>query len=239
VFLTEEYYFSTTSAAPVILDCGANIGLTSLYLMSCYPDARITAFEPHPVTYATLCHNIERNHLANVTPVNAALTAKGDVATIYDHASTPGDVCASTNTAIHDRRMRASQDRVQFGATKVRAVRLSEYIQGDVDLLKLDIEGAELDVLLEAEQSLHHVRQMLIEWHHAPGTTSLASFLALLERQGFHYTLRGVLSPPLSNRVDDIATLLVYAAKPAVLRRAPPTHNACDALEEGPTVSSQ
>jgi|GEM_PF-2911462 len=50
VFLLGDYSVACDRASPVILDCGANIGITSLYTKERYPHARITAFEPSEKT---------------------------------------------------------------------------------------------------------------------------------------------------------------------------------------------
>src|SRR4249919_2214160 len=48
VFAQREYWFTTSNRHPVILDCGGNIGMTTLFFKAIYPDARIDVFEPAP-----------------------------------------------------------------------------------------------------------------------------------------------------------------------------------------------
>lgn len=54
IFIRGEYFFETEKTAPVILDCGANIGLATLFFKRIYPKARITCGEADPTTD---CHN--------------------------------------------------------------------------------------------------------------------------------------------------------------------------------------
>jgi hypothetical protein len=76
---------------------------------------------------------------------------------------------------------------------KVTSASLSRLIDGPVDFLKMDIEGAELRVLrdLEVHRKLHLVREMVIEYHHhiEPAADHLSEVLQLLERSGFGYQL--------------------------------------------------
>ena len=46
IFIKQEYYFNTANPAPVILDCGSNIGMAALYFKFLYPEAIIQCFEP-------------------------------------------------------------------------------------------------------------------------------------------------------------------------------------------------
>ncbi|WP_144033539.1 hypothetical protein [Sphingomonas guangdongensis] len=48
IFLEEIYRFVTRSTAPVIIDCGANTGVSVAYFKRTYPDASITAVEADP-----------------------------------------------------------------------------------------------------------------------------------------------------------------------------------------------
>ena len=54
IFRREQYRFETDAPAPFIVDCGANIGMATLYFKSLYPDATVLAFEPDPAAFACL-----------------------------------------------------------------------------------------------------------------------------------------------------------------------------------------
>ena len=67
---------------------------------------------------------------------------------------------------------------------------LSDYLDEPVDLLKMNIEGAEWDVLRAAAPKLHNVRQMVIEYHGFPECgQKLHDILALLDECGFRYLI--------------------------------------------------
>ena len=57
VFETEIYKFNTNSSSPLIIDCGANMGVSVLFFSKNYPNAKIYAFEPD----STVLPFIEKN----------------------------------------------------------------------------------------------------------------------------------------------------------------------------------
>jgi Methyltransferase FkbM domain len=96
------------------------------------------------------------------------------------------DVCGS----LVDGRAGTSTE----GLETVQGVLLSEYIDGEIDFLKMDIEGAEVNVLREvaAAGKLELIRRLVIEYHHHidPMADRLSEVLGLLERHGFSYQLK-------------------------------------------------
>ena len=74
IFVNEEYQFKNTNGKPVIIDCGANIGMSVLYFKRCHPKATIIAIEPNPTTYSLLDKNVKSFELKNGTLHNFALT---------------------------------------------------------------------------------------------------------------------------------------------------------------------
>jgi hypothetical protein len=88
---------------------------------------------------------------------------------------------------------------------KVPACRLSNFIHGTVDFLKLDVEGAEHKVLHDLVQTgkIDFIRQMVIEYHHRLGQhkSCLAEFLTMLEQAGFEYQVRAEVYPVSSRDV--------------------------------------
>jgi hypothetical protein len=156
--------------------------------------------------------------------VNAAVTgAEVDAINMYADPTVLGDVKATTLQPIAINRQRVVQE------FQVPAVRLSQYIKikKHVDLLKLDIEGAELEVLEEISPHLDCVDQLYIESHYDPtrGESSFSRLVGLLERHGFRCLVRSYLPSPMSKFQDKYHTLLVHAYLPkaeAGLRNAYP-----------------
>ncbi|MBZ5504324.1 MAG: FkbM family methyltransferase [Acidobacteriia bacterium] len=202
IFARECYRFTSKKNDPVILDCGANIGMATLYFKWLYPAAQITAFEPDPATFKALQNNISSNRLPGVVAHNIALG--GQDTEISFHVPEAGSLMMS-----------AVPSRVQGETLQVPCRRLSTFITGEVDLLKLDIEGMEGPVVDELADSgkLSLVREFVIEIHHnLPNSpTSLTGVLRKLEQAGFHYQIINVHAA--SSDINSFQDVLVHAIK--------------------------
>jgi FkbM family methyltransferase len=198
VVLSGHYAVDLGIPGPRIIDCGANIGLSVLYFHHRYPGARITAFEPAPGAFQNLKHN----------------TAG------IDHLRLE---CAAVGGRDSKMEMWIEDDSMHAGAyhregvtqrAMVPVKRLSPYIDQPVDLLKLDVEGAESDVLheLEASRALGNVKAMVVEFHHNLGPPHLGAVLSLLERAGFGYQLATQPNSPIKP-VDDFEDIHIYARR--------------------------
>lgn len=186
-FVRQHYYFESKSETPVIMDCGANIGMASLYFKWLYPKSRVIAFEPDPVTHEMLVTNIERNRL-DIETHNCALWDENLQLDFYVDDRQPGSPLMSVySDRIHGRRI------------AVPARCLSDFIDRTVDFVKIDVEGAEHRILqnLLDTKKVDAIRQMVIEYHHRLGDrkSDLSRFLALLETAGFEYQIHGALYP--------------------------------------------
>ena len=101
LFVRQCYYFRSENDSPTILDCGANIGMASVYFQWLYPKSKIQAFEPDPQTFLLLEHNIARNRL-NVEPHNCALWNEDAELDFFVDLRKPGSLSMSTNRSRLD-----------------------------------------------------------------------------------------------------------------------------------------
>ncbi len=178
IFVERTLAFTSASPAPRILDCGANVGLASLFFLRMYPRARITAFEADPALFAMLNTNLQANGARAVEARHAAVwTSTGSLTFQCEGsdsgmiASLPGAI-AGTSTAVPSLRLRDVID------------------EGPIDLLKLDIEGAEDAVLADCEPVLHRVNAIVMDLHEFdPSVRQAPRVLALLARAGFSYAV--------------------------------------------------
>lgn len=169
--MRQEYHVSGDEN--VIVDVGANIGAFSIYAASRAARARVVALEPHPTNYAALCVNIDLNELQD--RVQSYALALSD---IVEHR------------CLDDFRPGPAHQLLPRGAWDgicVECVTLEKLIEtqglSQIDLLKLDIEGAEHEVLLTtSREALSRVRRIAMEYHAAGPKHTLFSFL---ERSGF------------------------------------------------------
>jgi FkbM family methyltransferase len=123
------------------VDAGASIGFVTV--RAARRAERVVAVEPHPVRFAYLERNVNLNGLTNVTCVNCALGSARGTVTMFDLDPTlgPHPVDISTNPG------RGSRFDVD-----VRP--LDELVSEPVAMLKVDVEGAELEVLRGARNLL-------------------------------------------------------------------------------------
>jgi FkbM family methyltransferase len=179
IFIYQCYRFKCDHNAPVVIDCGSNIGFSALYFKTIYPNAQIVCFEPDRISFELMQINFKQNRLQDVTCYNLALTATAGTVNLYK-PSIPGSLGMSLiPTAESDVEM-------------VEAKNLSSYIQQNVDMVKIDVEGSEIQILSDLFETgkLGHIQQMVIEFHPTRTKSDLKSDLQALAAQGFDVTER-------------------------------------------------
>lgn len=160
IFVYREYKFSPKTKSPFIIDCGSHIGLSILYFKSIYPDSKIIGFEPNPENFQILQKNIKENKLSNVKVFNYALSDKESVTNLHVSFK-ENDPWTWGDTVIYN--MWGDKDNDK--KVSIKTVKLSKYIDKQVDLIKIDIEGSEQKVLEEIENKLHFVKEIVMEYH--------------------------------------------------------------------------
>ncbi|MCB9077208.1 MAG: FkbM family methyltransferase [Anaerolineaceae bacterium] len=188
IFILKEYFFQTDKPKPYVLDVGAHIGLATLYFKKLYPDAEIVAFEPNPKYFKLLQKNIRQNRLTDVQLHQAAVSQKEGEITFY-HTENNSGWDASVIESM------APIPNPQ--SITVQSVKLSHYINRTVDLLKIDIEGAETQVLEEIQPKLKYVNQINIEYHHSDKNhaNQIAKTINILHNQAYTLKIRQMLLP--------------------------------------------
>ncbi len=149
----------------VVFDVGAHIGSFSVAVNSRFPDAYVTAFEPHHDNFAYLQKNAPF-----ALCINKAISGSAGMVHLRDHE-------ASSSYAIGD------------SGIAVEAVTLGSYVAQvpHVDLLKVDVEGAEKDIFEHLESDmLVKVERVMMEIH-PPHKKEW--FVVLLEKAGFEVIL--------------------------------------------------
>jgi len=205
IFLKQVYLLQADSEKPFIIDAGSNIGMATLYFKSIYPRSEIICFEPGPETFALLKNNIALNSLKDVEPLNLAVMDKEGSIDFFMQPDRPG----SQGVGF-------MQDQGGLLARKieVKAMPLSNYISRPVDLLKLDVEGAEELVINELVKTnkLGMVKAMLIEYHlHFVDQGDLPGFLKTLSQAGFKWQVHTEIEPVTKKRKP--AGIMIYACK--------------------------
>jgi FkbM family methyltransferase len=127
----------------IVADVGANQGVYTLWLAQVATGGHIYAFEPDPDLFQSLENNVRANQLQNVSTIQAA-------------ASNRSGTLAFTTNGLNrgDNRIDAKAYR-ETNTQRVQAVTLDEIVSDRrLDLLKIDVQGFEIEVLLGAQKTL-------------------------------------------------------------------------------------
>jgi FkbM family methyltransferase len=174
IFLNGDYDVPYISSARTVVDLGANIGLFSYFASLKSPDAVIHAFEADPDTFAVLEKNLSAVQNNHFLPVN--LAAGSEAGTI--------DFYSSTVSGWSSRYPVLGAQEARH--IKVPSVRLSDYLREKgvtaVDVLKVDVEGAEYDILLgDSDLWKLDVRCLVAEIDKKPRSDERGTFAQMQE----------------------------------------------------------
>lgn len=151
IFRTKSYDPEIPGFNPTtIVDVGAHIGMASILFAIKYPKAKIIALEPEPSNFAGLIRNIAP--YKSITPIQAALWREDGEVYIGESDAHP----------------KGAFQIVENGTRRVRAITMDtlmrEFSISSIDLLKVDIEGAE-DEVFESCPWIKNVQVTAIELH--------------------------------------------------------------------------
>ena len=184
IFEREMYAFPSNSASPYIVDGGASIGLSILYFKRRYPASEIVAFEADPAIYGVLETNVRRFGLTDVRLVNRALWSEDTEVAFAVEGADAGRIWNGNGDPIGP-------------IIQISTTRLRPYLERPVDFLKLDIEGAETEVLVDCADLLGHVRSVFVEYHSfVQEQQRLDEVLAVLRNAGFRVQIETVKKSP-------------------------------------------
>ena len=174
VFL-QRVYAAGPRDPNLIVDLGANIGLSTIFFLRAFPNARVIAVEPDPANFAMLQANLRSNGFEDrCEAVRAFAGAERGFAEIED----PG------NGAWGMRKGRRAN-------SGIPVLPLSDLISGDRVMVKCDVEGSERELFSNVRDWEDRVEFIFLELH--AEFLSTEEFLRCLETSSFRWTIRGEL----------------------------------------------
>ncbi len=187
--------------AETAIDVGANIGyVTGLMAARSGPEGRVLAFEPHPRLFAELVSNISswRGHRNSpIRPFEVALSSQSGLGFLYEGEN------FQTNCGTS----RVTQE---CSKIEIRTARLDDICadSGPIGMLKVDVEGHELEVLLGGEKLLRAkaIRDIVFEQHARSFNSPVPTLLAELGYAIFALT-RSLTGPSLAAEGERYATV--------------------------------
>ena len=175
IFVKQYYMFETISNSPIIYDCGANVGTSCIFFNKYFPHARIKAFEADASIAEILKNNLRSNSINNVEVFSKAIWINKDGIQFGAEGADSGSIYSNTNK------------------TKVESIRLKELLdkEAKIDFLKMDIEGAEVEVIEDCGASLKKADNIFIEYHSfINAKQNLDKILKVLTLNDFRYFIK-------------------------------------------------
>jgi len=163
----------------LILDVGAGVGDWAVFAASKFPGAKIVAIEPNPDQYRLLQLNIKLNQVKNIIAYNLAVGTKKNY-----YLSVP-------SSSVHASTMKIDKPGKRM---TVAGRRLDSFIAGPVDLVKIDCEGAEIDILKSiSAEKMKLIGRFLIEYHNQIIADEDKKILILLKK--YRYRTKQIKNP--------------------------------------------
>lgn len=161
-----------------IVDLGANVGYFSVFAAARFPLCNILSVEPFPANVAALRENVKRNHIRNCQIIEAAID--GQKRKVVFGSADINDP-HPTNARIVSGVATDGRHFIECETTTLDSL-VHDHINGNIALLKIDIEGSEYDVLYNtADTTFKRIERIAIETEDLDKdrrhTQALSSFL--------------------------------------------------------------
>jgi FkbM family methyltransferase len=210
-----------TNKSPVIFDIGAHHGESVKYLKDLFPKSAIYSFEPDPDSFKVLSSKL----IEGVSYYNQALSNNEGTATFFrnkiSHTNSLFKVNLNSKDSIGIRNAKVSEDKKYLSEFNsefhVNTTTLDSFTKRHsieiVDILKLDVQGAECRVLSGGQSSLKKTKVIVLEisfFDYYEHQTSFLDVELLLSPLGYKlYSISEISNNPMNGRTDWVETVYV------------------------------
>lgn len=175
LFIEETYKFNAKTATPRIIDCGSNTGLSVIYFKKLFPKSKITAFEPDTNIFELLKENLNTFGYDDIELINKAVWNENGTIKFLASGGVGGRISEDKNEKT----------------IAMPTFRLKDLLNEKIDFLKIDIEGAEFDVIKDCASNLKNVENLFIEYHSLEkNEQKLDEILKIMKDSGFKYYIK-------------------------------------------------
>lgn len=177
--------------APKVLDLGGNVGLFGVYVLGRWPHAKVESFEPDPVNHQMLARTIERNGLGERWRAHERAIANRDGRLSF----VSGLFAESQLSEVADPAAKGAGAAALTEGREI-TVEAADLFERDleVELLKIDVEGAEWPILTDPRlPALAAATVLVLEWHASgcPDPDPRSAAIAALRAAGFEQIEEG------------------------------------------------
>jgi len=181
IFLRQDYNINLGFTPKTIIDCGANIGLGIVYFKNKYPDAKVVAIEPESGNFELIKKNTEK--FKDIHPVKAGVWNRTTNLEII-----PGKDNGNWSFSVKE----TDHPNEKTIPSVCIADLMKQHGINEIDLLKIDIEGAELELFSNNYESwLPRTKALIIETHDQDRRGTTRPFFTTISKYNFSTTISG------------------------------------------------